>query len=100
MGGEVPCNSRYGEPPRLYAAVERATSPRGIGLRQGQRGVDSREVQGMGARRQDRGLRRPVPDAEGAGARVGGPDAVYGEAGRAYADGRSSVGATPGAVTD
>ena len=57
------------DPANLRAYMQRlarAPAPRRLALRQGQRRVDSREVQGVGPRRADRDLRRALPDAEGA----------------------------------
>ena len=52
------------KPARLHAAACLAAAPRGLALRQGQRRVDARQVQGMGPGRPDRELRRPVSHAE------------------------------------
>ena len=65
---------------------------RGVGGRQGQRRVDSGEVQGMGMAGGHRAVRRPVPDAEGTPARARRADEVHGDARRANRRGRSHVG--------
>ena len=51
---------------RLHAASLGAPAPRRLALRQGQRRVDPREVQGLGTGREHRDLRRSVPHAQGA----------------------------------
>ncbi len=54
------------EPARLHAAARRASAPRRLALRQGQRRMDAGQVQGVGPGRQHRDLRRPVSHAESA----------------------------------
>ena len=51
---------------RVHAPAERAAASSRIALRQGQRRVDSGEVQGMGMGRADRDLSGALSDAEGA----------------------------------
>ena len=66
MGGQIPRHPRPGQPARLHAAPLRAPASCRLAVRQGQRRVDPRQIQGVGARRADRNLRRPLPHAEGA----------------------------------
>ena len=49
---------------RVHEAHERAAASPWLAVRQGQRGMDSLEVQGVGMGRAHRNLRRAVPDAE------------------------------------
>ena len=66
LGDQVPRHSRPGQPARLHAAAHRAAASRRLALRQGQRRVDPRQVQGVGPRRQDRNVRRALSHAQGA----------------------------------
>ncbi len=65
LGGEV-SRGRVGEQdPRHHAAAVRAAAQCRIALRQGQRGVDPRALQGVGIRRPYRDFRGAVSDAQG-----------------------------------
>src|SRR3984893_5801886 len=81
LGRIVSVTSTTREPQELHATAQRAATPRRLSLRQGQRRVDSRQVQGVGLGRRNRAVRRAVPDSEGAAARGGGADEVHRQGG-------------------
>ena len=61
---------------RKHAPPQRAAAPRRVAIRQGQCRVDSRPVQRMGLRREDRDLRRAFPHAERTRRRTGRAHAI------------------------
>src|SRR6185295_19674699 len=64
LGREVPGAAAAVEHPRDDGAAERAAAPRRIALRQGECGVAARAIQGIRVGRANRGLQRPLSNAD------------------------------------
>ena len=92
VGRIIPRAAAAGQSQELHAAAERAAASRRLAVRQGQRRVDPREVQGMGLAGGDRAVRRALPDAERTAARAGRAGEVHREARRTGRRHRSHLG--------
>src|SRR5712671_2787560 len=61
VGKQIPRDSQRTKAARLHAVVECPSASRRFALRQAECRMDSREVQGVGTRRQDRKLQSALP---------------------------------------
>ncbi len=86
LGSKIPRHPRAAEPARLHAAARRPSAPCRLALRQGQRRMDARQIQGVGPRREHREFRCSVSHAKRASRGTGRADQIH----------RQAAGAGPG----